>query len=116
MHAPPSPPVSPAEGEVTEGLDLMTMVLEPSLEEVLDEGVKRLRERSTWKLWTWPMDGTEFVDADAFRAHVTVGRGTKGMGRATAPRGACAAACAHSNGDTSTCFSSCTADWFPERE
>ena len=49
--------------------------VEPSLEEVLDEGVRRLKEKETWKLWTWPLDGTEFFDADAFRAHVTVGGG-----------------------------------------
>lgn len=55
-----------------EPLDLISVGLEPTLEEILDEGARRLKERSTWKLWAWPLDNQEFVDADAFRSHVTV--------------------------------------------
>mmetsp|Transcript_9701 Transcript_9701/g.26290 ORF Transcript_9701/g.26290 Transcript_9701/m.26290 type:complete len:665 (+) Transcript_9701:145-2139(+) len=52
------------------------MLLEPNLDEVLNEGVNRLKERSTWKLWTWPtqptphMEQREFVEAEAFRQHL----------------------------------------------
>lgn len=53
-----------------EHLDMLAMGMEPSLEEILDEGVARLKERSTWKLWTWTPDGQEFTDAEAFRQHV----------------------------------------------
>lgn len=35
--------------------------------EVLAEGVSRLREKSTWKVWQWPAGGQEFFDAESFR-------------------------------------------------
>ena len=38
-----------------------------NLVEVLDEGVGRLREKSTWKVWQWPVGGQEFFDAESFR-------------------------------------------------
>ncbi|KAG1660965.1 hypothetical protein FOA52_005590 [Chlamydomonas sp. UWO 241] len=44
---------------------------EPTLEEVLDEGVRRLGERGTWKLWSWMAECEEFYDAEAFRNFVT---------------------------------------------
>jgi hypothetical protein len=45
--------------------------LEGTIDEVLDAGVERLKERTTWKLWTWPAEETEFTDAEAFRGFVT---------------------------------------------
>eukprot|EP00983_Pelagomonas_calceolata_P044196 1139200-Pelagomonas_calceolata.AAC.2 len=66
------------------------MLLEPNLDEVLNEGVNRLKERSTWKLWTWPtqptphMEQREFVEAEAFRQHLVVRKqrvGVEGRGR-----------------------------------
>jgi hypothetical protein len=57
-----------------EPLDFIAMGMEPSLEEVLDEGVTRLKERPTWKLWTWRLDNNnnkEFTDAESFRQHIT---------------------------------------------
>ncbi len=54
-----------------EQLDMIAMGLEPTMEEVLEEGVNRLKARSTWKLWTWPLDQKEFTDAEAFRQHIT---------------------------------------------
>lgn len=41
--------------------------LEPSLEDILEEGIKRLKEKGTWKLWKWPRTGEEFYDAETFR-------------------------------------------------
>lgn len=41
--------------------------LEASLEDTLEEGIKRLKEKGTWKLWKWPRTGEEFYDAEAFR-------------------------------------------------
>ena len=40
---------------------------EPTMDEVLEEGISRLHERSTWKLWQWPLASKEFTDADSFR-------------------------------------------------
>ena len=45
---------------------------EASLEEVLEEGLRRMHERGTWKVWQF--DGREFEDAEAFRAHVHDGK------------------------------------------
>lgn len=53
-------------------MDPSMLELETSMEEVLDEGVKRLQEKSTWKLWQWAADNTEFFEAEAFRQHVMV--------------------------------------------
>ncbi len=56
----------------SEQLDMLAMGLGPTLEEVLDEGIRRLRERgSTWKLWNWPGEGKDFIDAEAFRQFYT---------------------------------------------
>lgn len=46
--------------------------MDSSLEEVLDEGVRRLDGKTTWKVWQWPADQMEFYDAESFRLHVTV--------------------------------------------
>jgi hypothetical protein len=51
--------------------DLEYGALEGTIDEVLDAGVERLKERTTWKLWTWPGEETEFTDAEAFRSFVT---------------------------------------------
>ena len=40
---------------------------EPTLDEVLEEGLSRLQDKPTWKLWNWPLDGEVFYDADSFR-------------------------------------------------
>lgn len=37
------------------------------MDEVLEEGLSRLQNKPTWKLWHWPLDGEEFYDADSFR-------------------------------------------------
>ncbi|WIA33521.1 hypothetical protein OEZ86_006646 [Tetradesmus obliquus] len=53
-----------------EGGDLAEYAaLDVPLEEVLAEGLRRLNNQDTWKVWQF--DGQEFYDADAFRAHVT---------------------------------------------
>ncbi len=45
----------------------VTINLEPTLDDVLEEGIRRLQEKNTWKLWQWPTGGKEFYDADTFR-------------------------------------------------
>jgi len=66
------------------------LLLEPNLDEVLSEGVSRLKERSTWKLWTWPTQPTphveqrEFVEAEAFRQYLVVSGGLRCMVRQAA--------------------------------
>lgn len=48
--------------------DVHTPIPEPqNLNEVLDEGVSRLQDKSTWKVWQWPNGGPEFYDAESFR-------------------------------------------------
>lgn len=39
-----------------------------SLEEVLEEGLRRQRSKETWKVWQF--DGQEFYDADSFRNYI----------------------------------------------
>ena len=46
-------------------------VHETSYEAILDEGIHRLQERGTWKLWTWTSESS-FYDADSFRNYITV--------------------------------------------
>jgi hypothetical protein len=47
----------------------------PGMDEMLEEGLARLRERPTWKVWSCPVDMSEFDDADAFRTHLQVRHG-----------------------------------------
>jgi hypothetical protein len=51
--------------------------LETSMEEIVEEGVARLKTKNTWKIWQWSADGQEFFEAEAFRQHITV-RGLRG--------------------------------------
>ena len=48
----------------------MTVHLEPGLDEIFDEGTRRLLSKSTWKLWQWPPEEREFFDADSFRCNL----------------------------------------------
>ncbi|GLC41576.1 hypothetical protein PLESTM_001216400 [Pleodorina starrii] len=54
-----------------EPLDPALLELEPSIEDVLEEGIKRLKEKGTWKLWQWPADNSALYDAESFRQHIT---------------------------------------------
>jgi hypothetical protein len=56
-----------------DAVDPENLVFEdPTFEEVLDEGIKRLVARGTWKIWSWPPDGLDFLESEQFRQHVTV--------------------------------------------
>ncbi|KAK9806100.1 hypothetical protein WJX72_001362 [[Myrmecia] bisecta] len=55
-----------AEAELSDGQPL-PINLEPTPEEILEEGIKRLQDKSTWKVWQWPLGSKEFFDADSFR-------------------------------------------------
>jgi len=52
--------------ELNDGTTI-TVSLEPGLDEIFEEGTRRLLEKSTWKLWQWPPEEREFFDADSFR-------------------------------------------------
>ncbi|GLI67376.1 hypothetical protein VaNZ11_011557 [Volvox africanus] len=54
-----------------EPLDPALLELEPSIEDVLEEGIKRLQDKGTWKLWQWPADNAALYDAESFRQHIT---------------------------------------------
>ncbi len=41
--------------------------LEPTVEELLEEGIKRLHSRDTWKLWKWPNSDKVFYTPDEFK-------------------------------------------------
>ncbi len=48
--------------------DVHPPIPEPqNLNKVLDEGVRRLQDKGTWKAWQWPAGGQEFFDAESFR-------------------------------------------------
>lgn len=57
--------------ELNDGTTI-TVSLEPGLDEIFDEGTRRLHEKSTWKLWQWPPEEKEFFDADSFRYFVSI--------------------------------------------
>ena len=46
---------------------------EPTMDEVLEEGLARLQTKPTWKRWQWPLSGQEFNDADSFRCACDAG-------------------------------------------
>ncbi|DBA96032.1 TPA: hypothetical protein ACH3X1_001533 [Trebouxia sp. C0004] len=54
--------------ELNDGTTI-TVSLEPGLDEIFEEGTRRLLEKSTWKLWQWPPEEHEFFDADSFRTY-----------------------------------------------
>lgn len=56
--------------ELNDGATI-TVSLEPGLDKILDEGIRRLREKPTWKVWQWPPDEREFFDAESFRYFVS---------------------------------------------
>lgn len=53
-------------------MEIVSFGGERTLEEVLDEGVGRLKHKSTWKLWSWIPENDEFYEAEAFRTFVLV--------------------------------------------
>ena len=63
-----------------EGMEIVSFGVDRTLEEVLDEGVERLQNKSTWKLWTWVPDNDEFYEAEAFRSFVLVRSSSRGTG------------------------------------
>ncbi|BDA41097.1 probable inactive ubiquitin carboxyl-terminal hydrolase 54 at C-terminar half [Coccomyxa sp. Obi] len=44
--------------------------LEPTVEELLEEGIKRLHSRDTWKLWKWPNSDKVFYTPDEFKRFI----------------------------------------------
>lgn len=68
------------------------LVMEPALEETLEEGILRMRDKGTWKVWTWPAgSGAEqhaFYDSEAFRSFIMVGPAKVPMSPPRRTRGA----------------------------
>jgi hypothetical protein len=58
-------------------IDAGAYIIEPALDEILEEGIKRLQQKETWKVWQWPPDNADFFDADAFRQYMQVRRGRR---------------------------------------
>lgn len=48
--------------------EAITFDLEPSIEDLRELGIDRLKKKATWKLWQWPPEEKEFLDADSFRS------------------------------------------------
>ena len=40
---------------------------EPTLDELVSVGIRRLQENRTWKLWKWPPAAKEFLSAKDFK-------------------------------------------------
>ncbi len=47
--------------------DLSPPNLGPTLEELFEEGIRRLHVRDTWKLWRWPQSDNVFYSPDEFK-------------------------------------------------
>lgn len=58
-----------ADAEAAEALRLGHVIvsLEPPVDEVLEEGLARSRERGTWKVWHWAPEDMQCYDSDTFR-------------------------------------------------
>lgn len=55
------------EAETGEPGEIPWVNLEPTVEELLEEGIKRLHSRDTWKLWKWPNSDKVFYTPDEFK-------------------------------------------------
>ncbi|GAB4814795.1 hypothetical protein N2152v2_001841 [Parachlorella kessleri] len=44
--------------------------LEPALDELLEEALRRSGDKGTWKVWQWPSAGADFYDSEAFRRYL----------------------------------------------
>lgn len=44
-----------------------SVVAAGTLAGILQEGLRRLQEQDTWKVWQWPADGQTCFDAESFR-------------------------------------------------
>ena len=54
--------------ELLEGMGAGELTLQPTLTEMLEEGIARLKSpQGTWKLWQWPGCPTDFFSADDFK-------------------------------------------------
>lgn len=53
---------------VDAGGELVDFCVEVSLEDVLDEGIRRLRDKGTWKVWQF--GGSEFFEQETFKKHL----------------------------------------------
>jgi hypothetical protein len=78
--SPTSPTSTPWPAEL-ELLGEGAYTLEPALDEVLEEGLRRMRQRGAWKVWQWPPDGAVFFDASSFWEYMQVRRGAAASGR-----------------------------------
>ena len=56
-----------AEAEGVEPGEIPRLNLEPTVEDALREGLARLRQRDTWKLWRWPLSEAVFYTPDEYK-------------------------------------------------
>lgn len=47
--------------------DMSPPNLGPTMEELFEEGMRRLHVRDTWKLWRWPQSDNVFYSPDEFK-------------------------------------------------
>lgn len=61
-----------AEIDVAEALAAGHMVinLDPPVDDILELGLSRSKDRGTWKVWQWPPEEATFLDSDAFRKYL----------------------------------------------
>ena len=48
----------------------LVITLEDSVDQVLEQGLGRTKERGSWKVWEWGPEREEFADSDAFRKYL----------------------------------------------
>jgi hypothetical protein len=46
--------------------------LEPTLDETFEEGIRRLQDRETWKIWQWPMSDKLFYTPEEYKCAADV--------------------------------------------
>ena len=56
-----------AEAEGVEPGEIPRLNLEPTVEDAFQEGLARLRQRDTWKLWRWPLADKVFYTPDEYK-------------------------------------------------
>ena len=47
--------------------DISPPNLDPTVEDLFEEGIDRLHHRETWKLWRWPQSSNVFYSPDEFK-------------------------------------------------
>lgn len=54
-----------------------TVVVDGNVVEILQEGLQRLKDQGTWKVWRWDAKSEPYIDAEAFRREAEVCDGVR---------------------------------------